>query len=52
MVGEGPFMLLRLDTSFSFLFLPYLYVGAFYQGHQVSQRQVKMYCSSYDTLGP
>lgn len=35
-------MLLSRDTSFSLLFLPYFYMGAFYLGYQVSQRQVKI----------
>lgn len=51
-MGEGPFMMLSLDTSFPLLFLPYLLSGCLLPGAQVSQRQVKMYCSSCDTPGP
>lgn len=51
LVDEGPFMLLSLDTSLSSS-SPTFYLGAFYLGHQVSQRQVKMYCSSCDIPGP
>ena len=50
-MGEGPFMMLSLDASFSLL-LPYLLSGCLlYLGHQVSQPQVKMYCSSCDIPG-
>lgn len=51
LVGEGPFMLLSLDTSL-FSSSPTFYLGAFYLGHQVSQRQVKMCCSSCDIPEP
>lgn len=50
-MDEGPFMLLSLDTSLSSS-SPTFYLGAFHLGHQVSQRQVKMYCSSCDIPGP
>lgn len=50
-MDEGPFMLLSLDTSLSSS-SPTFYLGAFHLGHQVSQRQVKTYCSSCDIPGP